>query len=107
MIGDRAVSVMKMDTEGNEASILASGVEIFEKRQVDYLIVEVKPGVWAERGIDTTAIYDLEKLALSVVRIEDKTEKKKGDLFRRDGNYLFQFAEVPVSQMNVVSFGKC
>jgi FkbM family methyltransferase len=106
MIGDRAVSVMKMDTEGNEASILASGIDIFEKRQVDYLIVEMKPIVWESRDIDTSAIYALEKLALSVVKIDENKEKKKGDLFR-DGDYLFQFAKVPVSQMDVVAFKRC
>lgn len=106
MIGEQRVSVMKMDTEGNEASILASGVEIFERGQVDYLIVEVNPKVWEQRGIDTKAIYALENLALSVMRIENSQEKKRGELFQ-SGNYLFQFVEMPVSQMSVVAFEMC
>ena len=106
VVSDRHVSVMKMDTEGNEMSILSSGLDIFKQKQVDYLIVETKPFVWDNRGIDTAPIYLLEDLAVSVTKIIGGSKKQKGALFDSD-DYLFSFISKPTSQMKSVSFHKC
>ena len=106
VIGDLHVSVMKMDTEGNEMSILSSGLDIFKQKQVDYLIVETKPFVWDNRGIDKAPIYLLEDLAVSVTKINGGAKKEKGTPFASD-DYLFSFNSEPTSQTKSVSFKKC
>ena len=108
VVGDRHVALMKMDTEGNEVFILQSGLALFERGQIDYLIVETKPTVWVERAANTHAIQQLEALAHSIVQLETNqtVEQVVG---AREGNYLFFFVpnKPPVDQMEQFEFLKC
>jgi FkbM family methyltransferase len=104
-VGSRHIVVMKMDTEGNEASILSTGYDIFEKGQVDYLLVETKPKVW-ERGIGEDPVLRIAKLAKRIVDISrnvEYTEWKEGKRWR-DGDFLFEFVDKPVREMRQVEF---
>ena len=108
VVGDRHVALMKMDTEGNEVFIVQSGLALFERGQVDYLIVETKPTVWVERAANTHAIQRLEALAQSIVQLETNqtVEQVVGG---REGNYLFSFVpnSPPLDQLEQVEFQKC
>jgi FkbM family methyltransferase len=105
-IGDRRVLLMKMDTEGNEMSILATGVQLFERGQVDYLIVETKPEVWEQRQIDAAPIGRLAEIAKSVVLLETGEVRTNGDGAApwKGGNYIFSFVDKPIGKMRPVSF---
>ncbi len=92
VVGKRRVVVMKMDTEGNEASILASGVDIFESGQVEFLIVETKPHVWSERSISVEPLDRLRVIAKRVIFLEGGQDVKSESGWS-DGNYLFEFTD--------------
>ena len=95
-VGNRHVVVMKIDTEGNEMSILGSGVDVFERGQVDYLIVETKPDEWSKRHIDPAPLDKIMNLAKRVIQIESSAAHSKGSPWN-SVNYLFEFVDKPVT----------
>ena len=93
IVGDRHVLVMKMDTEGNELYILATGVQLFENKQVDYLFVETKQDEWKRRKMDTTPLIKIAALATRILDLSTQSEITAEQLLngKKAGDYLLQF----------------
>lgn len=55
IIGGRRVVGMKVDVEGYESDVIASGAASFQAHLVDVLVVEVSNEVWDRKGWDLKA----------------------------------------------------
>ncbi len=51
-IAGRRVAFLKIDVEGFEGDVVASGLESFKRQLVDVLVVEVSPVLWSQHGWD-------------------------------------------------------
>jgi FkbM family methyltransferase len=58
VIGGRRVAMLKVDVEGYESGVIASGAASFAAALVDVLVVEVNPQTWASSKWDVAAMAE-------------------------------------------------